>query len=305
MILNDNVSHISISHTEITNSDNTANDVNFGSLVYAYRNVTYITFSFSKLHHVFGCVIQTGYPGADNWTVEYSKMGDNTGTSAHHSEIWSLFGNDNLTIRYSWLFKWRSTGAIVAINGRDGQYGDLEICENWNIYGNVFNQEGTTSSWVLAAIDDIGNQQVARNWRVVNNTFVDLNSTATWVLLKLSTYGVANNTLINNIFWSTDSVELSGWDNEDYNSYMHGLDGEYFKGAHDSALIINPFVNYTGDNYRLSEELAGLSLTGEYTKDANGVVRGNDGVWDRGAFEFDNLSNTRPSAPSNLRVVPQ
>ena len=57
---------------------------------------------------------------------------------------------------------------------------------------------------------------------------------------------------------------------------------------------MDPFADQEGYDYRLSTETPGKVLTSEAwwdpqydsNKDMNGVVRGEDGVWDIGAYEF-------------------
>ena len=56
--------------------------------------------------------------------------------------------------------------------------------------------------------------------------------------------------------------------------------------------------------FTLTAALPGVALTVEYNLDANGTLRGFDGVWDRGAYEFGGTSQTAPSAPTNLRIIP-
>jgi len=302
--LNANVDHITVTHTEITNSDNSANDVDFGHLINAQTNVSYITFSYCKIHHVFGCVLKSRARN-DYWTVEYSKLGDNTGTSANHSEIWSTMGSDNFTIRYNWLFKWRSTGGLIAMNGPKGTYDDNAISESWKIYGNVFEQGGTTASWVIAAFSNTSYDQFARYWTVVNNTFINMNSTASSVYLcSLDTYGTSDNVFVNNItYGNSDMMIVEGTASEDYNFYQGS--GSYFAGAHDVALSGSPFVDYSGGDYQLTDPLTGIALSGEYNEDIYGLVRGDDGVWDTGAFEFTGAIAKRPSPPTNLHIVLQ
>jgi hypothetical protein len=312
IVFNTGASHITIKHTEMTNTDSSANNVNFGSIVYAYGNVTDITFSYVYNHHVFGCNFQTGYLGADNWLIEYSKVGDNTGTSSNHSEIWSMNGSDNWTWRYNYIFAWRSTGAFYGTGpGADGS-GDIQMHENWYIYGNIFDQAGTTSSWLIAANEDGSyDYHYARGWRVYNNTFIDINSVSVGVYAcALDTRGVADNEFKNNVFYgNSDIMQVFGC-TEDYNSYQGS--GQFFNGAHDSYLSSSPFVNYSGGDFSLADDLAGQDLGPQWNIDMCGNVRGSDGTWDRGAIEYEpggvgscsgGKETMRPSPPSNLTII--
>jgi hypothetical protein len=49
----------------------------------------------------------------------------------------------------------------------------------------------------------------------------------------------------------------------------------------------DPFVNYIGLDFRLkAATAAGFNLGVPYNFDGSGLTRGNDGNWDRGAYEF-------------------
>jgi hypothetical protein len=67
----------------------------------------------------------------------------------------------------------------------------------------------------------------------------------------------------------------------------------------------NPFVNLAADNYALTAATAGgIAITG-FDRDMLGRVRGADGVWDRGAYEFSGTAapNGPPAAPRGLRFL--
>jgi hypothetical protein len=301
VVFNQNINNITIRHTEITNNDSTANDVDYGSLVYAYGNVTNVTFSYCKIHHVFGCDIQNGYSGSDYWVIEYSKVGDVTGTSTKHSEIWSTVGNDNWVWRYNWLYQWRSTGALICINGPVGGTGDANFCEDWLIYGNVFDQDGSTTSKVIASYADNTDATYSRRWKIYNNTFINLASTANWVYpVSLVTSGEASNEFKNNVLYGNVQGLILGGVTEDYNSYS-GV-GNYFTGTHDVQLSSNPFTGYGSKDYRLNAALAGVTLPAAYAMDMFSITRGSDGTWDRGAFESGGTIIVKPAPPSNLVI---
>jgi hypothetical protein len=64
-----------------------------------------------------------------------------------------------------------------------------------------------------------------------------------------------------------------------------------------------PFVNLSLGDFRLVSALPGVALATQYQLDRNGVTRGSDGVWDRGALEFGGSVIQPPSAPSNLHIT--
>lgn len=280
-----NAHHLIFKHLEATNSSNTPdNGASFGAIVYAFQNVRDITFSHTALHHVYGPVFHTGFSGYANWLVEHSKLGDNTGDS-YHSEIWSMLGNDTTTIRYNYLFKWRSTGGIIAINGADGQFGSSNISEDVHIYGNVFDQGGTTAPYVIAAIDDASNQQFARRWKIHSNAFIGVNSSSTGVsAITLATTGETGNEARNNIWWGqTDTLAFAGV-TRDFNWYSGS--NKYGEANGIAGGSTDPFVNSASGDYRLASPLAGSNLSSPFDTDILGLVRGIDGTFDVGPYEF-------------------
>ena len=71
-------------------------------------------------------------------------------------------------------------------------------------------------------------------------------------------------------------------------------------------LPTSTFVNYAGGNYRLAAPTsAGETLQTPFNSDLSGAIRGADGVWDRGAFEYGSGGPLPPpNPPTALRVGP-
>jgi hypothetical protein len=68
-----------------------------------------------------------------------------------------------------------------------------------------------------------------------------------------------------------------------------------------SAQNENPFLDWPNGDFRLTKTTsAGLPLASPYNIDMLGIIRGADGVWDRGAFEFGAI---RLSPPFNARLL--
>ena len=307
------LSNITIKHIEATMSNVSCPS----GIVYAHGEfdgvgATDVHFSHVYFHRVYGPVFHHGY--GDRWTVEYSKLGDinppgSPGTA--HAEIFSLLGGDDWTIRYNWLYSWRSTGGIVAINGAAGT-SDQNFVDDMHIYGNVFDQDAGAAYRVQSAIRGGSNYQYARRWRIFNNTYIDLNSSSTGVSFSdLATYGggadnqIRNNVACGNIDTITSSQSTS------YNSVQNPVSG-FFIGNGDEDISGIPctsiFVDYNGNDFRLASDSllsAGTALSEPFNVDMYGVVRGADGAWDRGAFEFTEDGSSPPTSmptPLNLRV---
>src|ERR1035437_4296581 len=108
----------------------------------------------------------------------------------------------------------------------------------------------------------------------------------------------------------------SSWDgatytgvNWSYNEWYQLTDGSasHDTDSHKQVSSSNPFVNSGSYNWNLASDTnAGTnthSLVAGNDVDMNGVSRGVDGVWDRGAFQISG-SPSRPAPPTNLTATP-
>lgn len=91
------------------------------------------------------------------------------------------------------------------------------------------------------------------------------------------------------------SVGIDG--THDYNSFSGSSnEGEPNGQANVSTSI---FTNYAGGDFTLSTATAsGLTLSSPYNLDPLGNIRGADGVFDRGAFEFVSGGPTPSATPT-------
>jgi hypothetical protein len=65
----------------------------------------------------------------------------------------------------------------------------------------------------------------------------------------------------------------------------------------------NIFVNAAAGNFRLAQATsAGTPLASAYGQDMTGAMRGADGVWDLGAFEFASGDAAKPNPPTDVYV---
>lgn len=208
--------------------------------------------------------------------------------SAEHSEIFALsaFTSDAI-LRYNVIRDWRSTGGVNFHN----EVSNLDV----EVYGNIFN---TTGFWTPAESGDSNgmlnglSSSLAQNVKVYNNTFVNCDHGS-----KVCVTGVANPDIKNNIFYNCENfdgpdLELPA-SGHDYNwFYASGVQSEtnIQNGAG------NPFVDILNNDFRLASATnAGTTLAAGYDVDADGVTRGGDGTWDRGAFEFESEAGPPPS----------
>jgi hypothetical protein len=305
--------YINIKHTEIVRYDLTPAPYGWEcDLVYANAASDHVNIQYCWIHTTYRCPFKL--VGVADWTIEYTKAGDNYGTENWHSEIIAGSNIDRMTLRYNYFYKWRSTGAIYMTLG----YGT--ISEDWKIYGNIFDQGGT-ATWIIFAFytNDINEHNYARRFRIHNNTFIGLTSPGgssdKIALTVFSVTGEGDNQMYNNLFWNTSGVldfdgisglgTLSGIEVpiHDYNWYSgSSVYGESNGIAGGST---NPFVDSSSD-FHLTSAIPGLTLGTTYIKTMDGATRGIDGVYDRGAFDYNSgneyLRSIVPLPPENLRI---
>lgn len=291
-------SYITIRHVEAyftnTNAWSKSQDV-----IYAYGSN--LTFEYCWFHdggRVIGLFIGAPNQTFDHCVLEYNGRAQEAmgWDPSEHSEI-IMFqpGSNNCTVRYSYIRDWNSTGGLILYDGNT----DMKF------YGNVFMQTGGyTDSNGNGAINGrsagIGMSAIA-----YNNTFVDLEYGCTvFTMGSFSSRITKNNIFYNCKVSQTLDAGIGG--THDYNWF-------YNSGTQSETNIQNgsgdPFVNITGKNYHLSSATnsAYTTIGATYNTDLDGNTRGADGVWDRGAFEFQSGNPPPPQvpvpyAPGNLQV---
>jgi hypothetical protein len=79
---------------------------------------------------------------------------------------------------------------------------------------------------------------------------------------------------------------FDNWRLDDNGENLHNLD-ERIVEDHVQVVAENPFVNGPdGEFHLVSTTLAGIPLASPFNIDSDGKKRGQDGIWDRGAFEY-------------------
>jgi hypothetical protein len=198
-----------------------------------------------------------------------------------HGDAFEIVSVSNLTIRYS-KFNWNGQqiffgGNVTGANGRFDFYGNTHYGGASSGQGICRNSSGTGGPGY-----------------VYNNSFYNLNT-------AIIESGMNYADIRNNIFVAGNARSINAPNMHD-NYYTSDITGYSDSSAEVGG---DPFVNAAGGNFHLaSATRAGDGSIGPaYQSDPDGKVRGADGTWDRGAFEFDSGSSTvRPSAPYNLSV---
>jgi len=295
--------HIDFEHDQGRNSHNAIEDI-----FYAIDANTDILIQYSYLHDVSRCQFVTR--GLTNMTLEYSKIarnGDGIGDTIHR-EAWSGVAEKNVTIRYN-IFEDISNTTFIGIVNNGGD----NITDNWAIYGNVFlhtpGGTGGVSNWIQAGYNST---MTISNWKIYNNTIVGIKGTSN--IYAPGT--LINNVAYNNIFYLNhgNATGVSAF-THDYNFYSDNYRTEGCNpkcdldvaaaaaDAHGQNSTGNPFVDWVNGDFRLSKPTnIGITLSLPHNVDPFGTIRGLDGVWDRGAYEFSGVPGVLPKYPFDIQI---
>ncbi len=116
--------------------------------------------------------------------------------------------------------------------------------------------------------------------------------------------GGSGNSAYNNLFINNSSIRFSNV-THDYNAFS-GAD-DYTESNAQVGLSASIFYDYANNDYHLVQPTAlGYVLARAYEQDIEGIVRGADGNWDMGAFEYFGEyygDGEPPLPPENLRIV--
>jgi hypothetical protein len=67
--------------------------------------------------------------------------------------------------------------------------------------------------------------------------------------------------------------------------------------------VPDPFVSYPADLHLRAASAAGATVGPPYDRDLDGRLRGADGHWDIGAYEYGAGPAPAPAPPTNLRLT--
>jgi hypothetical protein len=226
---------------------------------------------------------------ADNLTIEYTKLYDNVDTedtTAGHDNMFEFNGGSNFTLRYSDLSNWYAEG-----------FRPYSKVGAVYIYGNVWHDAFPSGSARVIEPD----QSVGSSWGPIyffNNTIVNVDSVFFSPSPQAPWYYAPGSTAQNNIVWN---AIWGGAPNSDYNYYtdnapnwigansgMKGGEPHSINGSGQS-----PFVYAAGHDYHIVPTTGvalprnhGSPLSSQFGVDMDGHVRGADGAWDIGAYEY-------------------
>jgi hypothetical protein len=228
--------------------------------------------------------------------VEYSASDGVSSNGANHGEIVNLYYSGiNAVIRYN-IFRnaFLDSGGTALVAITDGPNPIPGAGSGLEFYGNLAYNFQTGDASV--GFDGYAKGFKTTNSKIYNNTIVGSIAGNAGTAFG----GGANNLVYNNLFINNRGVGLdtgSGTIN-DYN----GFSDSNARGESHAQINIptSIFVNYSGNDFSLkSATNSGKSLASPYNTDLLGKIRGADGNFDMGAYEFGSMTTVLP--PTNLR----
>jgi hypothetical protein len=258
------------------------------------------TFSYLWMHGIGRCPFFYA-DGVSNSVIEYAFVESYGYSAAVHHEVLSTGGGSNrtgdTTFRNSLVIDIQGTGGLIWDNAGTPT-------SHLYVYGNVFyrpasatwsQQNGVIGGWTGA------NGEQVRGMRIYNNTFINIPSTTPLITPQPKVF--SDNIFENNLIYNSAPISFGIITLHDYNHYINGGGGAYSEANGTSAASGDPFVDYVNLDFRLkAATAAGTSNSAPSAVDPTGIARGADGVWDRGAFEFNATGVAGLVAPSNLRL---
>ena len=114
--------------------------------------------------------------------------------------------------------------------------------------------------------------------------------------------GSSNNTCENNLWYGCGNVTAINF-THDYNAFGNN-DAQFTDTNGQTNISSAIFTAYSTHDYTLSSGTeAGNTLGSPYNTDMNGNTRGDDGTFDRGAFEFDSEGDPPAGGDKSGKVV--
>ncbi len=287
---------------------------------------------FCYIHNVGNCPFLLRY--ANGITLEYNYVRFNNYTTANHCEaISSAEGNNNFTVRYNYFEDLYGSAWIYTASGADWPQNTIS---NWWIYGNVFQISYTNitdtanaigpTDWGIVALISIA---CHGEFRFCNNTIVNLNNNSvntgggqefTGIFVGEGYTTTADKFYVQNNLWincnEVDALpqglsQVNGsyfayitnlfWDHNTYISTT-AVDPDPNKQVLTSNTT-NLLANWFSENdHLITNTAAGVTLVAPFNMDPDGNLRGADGNWDRGAYEFNSglAGSTNPPVISGV-----
>lgn len=242
-----------------------------------------------------------------NWVYLNESYDDGGGGADQHAEGISLYGTiagshcDTNIIRYNvWVDVEGTCAACIGLGGSGGTANGNEFYGNLHYWTSEYPNAGQTGSFYSNGSYSSWTTETHSFSRYYNNTVI-LPSSGGINFACANVGAGTGNVASNNLYVCSGAIgtriDYDDGTTHDYSGYS-GADAEGEPNAQ-TGITTAIFVDAAGYNFRLSVSTsAGTTLSAPYNVDPLGVTRAVDGVWDRGAYEFDGT----PATPGNLRA---
>ena len=245
--------------------------------------VHHITISRCFLHNSVKTICQLA--GATDITIEYCWFGPGWGKEAIRGQVIA----ERVVVRHN---VFRNSSQLDPEDPSSGCTAEIGVWsgnhDDWEVYGNLI--YNTYEIWHSDAVILIGGNGVqwpgpgANNVKVYNNTIAGVRSGQARIQLN----GL-NNRAFNNLFYD--------------NSQSSGVSATSV--GNNLIATSNPFQNYSGQDFRLTSSSPARNQGSDqgvpYNIDRFGSVRGADGGWDIGAYEYAaGATDTTPPSVTGL-----
>lgn len=307
------VSNVTVSHIDLIGRGYNQAIVNDRGFFSNSSNSSNFTISHNFVSGVF---VPFGTRQINTMLVEYNYIEGNHSTPEAHGEPWSDTGTDNVIFRYNRIKNPEGTAVFFIGNGSAGDPTNYNTSSNWQVYGNTFYYQNYVAGsghnpgvsailWCPSSL--YGGDTYCHNWMIYNNTFYNFSygSSSGRILARAGT-GI-----------NLPIVQGNIWDSSSDGAYHDGIKASYnyYRNTAHTAESNeqigsgSPFVNAANADFHLSGPTLGtgtISPQPGFTvnaTDMDGLVRGADGTWDRGAFEYSTQQpSIRLNPPTNLRI---
>jgi hypothetical protein len=247
--------------------------------------------------------------------LEFNYLARDYSSSAIHGEGIECDEGQSCTIRFNRFRDIDGTAFIATPSGGGGATNNID--NQWDIYGNWFELKNPHTlnnvpcgvAGVIQAFDVVFSGPL----HFYNNTIANVNSTicpgtngsTPMIFIQQGSLpAVLNGGLFveNNLWYNSDSFTAVTTSSCSRCSTVVWTNNAYFSqnvSDPDSGKQVatgNPFVGSAIENYHLvASTNTGTVLLAPFNVDMDGRTRAVDGIWDRGAFQFD--SGNRPPLP--------
>ena len=263
------------------------------SYVSGYQPVTDVTISHCRLHGGPDIVLLAG---GQNFVFEYCKLYDNDSASDLHPNLYEYLDSGGVTFRYCEVYNWATEGFML--------YNDSRTRGPLWIYGCIFRDPIINTQYnncCARVAEAFPNSQGGGQGPIY--FFNNIVSDNIYLVFNTSNGGTWDSASVvnNNIFWNCFSESFGGLAH-DYNYANKNL-GETHSVNGTGAL---PFVNYLLRDFHITSAISSTlprnkgvaipAVAGQtYNTDPDGVIRGTDGTWDIGAYEYGIAGTPSPT----------